>query len=216
MPVLRGVYSCSETDDYVHVSIGDEFAAGAWSTSEPVLRELIGQLIRSKSQAVLLNLSSLSNTNSAVVTAIIRIWKRIVASGGRMVIFAPSEETRRTLHLAGLCGRLDIADDAGDALHQLGLSRAARLTRRETMLLQWISPVAAAAAVVSLVFMLLSLSPADFQPSVVFVLIMSAVIASCGGWLAAVREMGAFRNLSWLVSATGVMTLITAIGQWSV
>ncbi|HIK91093.1 MAG TPA: STAS domain-containing protein [Planctomycetes bacterium] len=216
MPVFRGVFSFSETDDYVHVSIGDAFAEGAWSSLESVLRDLIGQLLQSKSQAVLLNLSSLSNTNSAVVTAIVRIWKRIAAVGGRLVVFAPTEETRGTLQLAGLHGRLAIAEDAGDALHQLGLSRTARLTRRETMLLKWISPIAAAAAVVSLVAMLLSLSPPERQSSILFVLIMSAVIASGGGWLAAVREIGAFRNLSRFVSATGVVTLIAAIGQWSI
>ncbi|GEM_PF-4202242 len=94
MPVFRGVFSFSETDDYVHVSIGDAFAEGAWSSLESVLRDLIGQLLQSKSQAVLLNLSSLSNTNSAVVTAIVRIWKRIVAVGGRLVVFEPTEETR--------------------------------------------------------------------------------------------------------------------------
>ncbi len=216
MPVLRGVYSISETDEYVHVSIGDAFAEGAWPILESVLRDLIGQLLQSKSQSVLLNLSSLSNTNSVVVTAIVRIWKRIVANGGRLVVFAPSEETRRTLHLAGLSRQLDIAEDAADALHQLGLSRTARLTRRETMLLKWISPIAATAAVVLLVAMLLSLSPAGFQPSILFVLVMSAAIAGGGGWLAAAREIGAFRNLSRLASATGVITLIAAIGQSSI
>ena len=216
MAVFRGVYSFSETDDYVHVSIGDAFAEGAWPILESVLRDLIGQLLQSKSQAVLLNLSSLSHTNSAVVTAIIRMWKTIVADGGRLIVFAPSEETRQTLNSAGLSGQLNIAEDAADALHQLGLSRTARLARRETMLLKWVSPVAAAAAVVLLVAMLLSLSPARIQPSILFVLIMSAAIASGGGWLAAVRENGAFRNISRLVSVTGVITLLMAIGQWSI
>ena len=216
MAVFRGVYSFSETDDYAHVSIGDAFAEGAWSTLEHVLGDLIGQLLQSKSQAVLLNLSSLSHTNSSVVTAIIRIWKSTVANGGRLIVFAPSEETRRTLNFAGLSEQLNIAEDATDALHQLGLSRTARLTRRETMLLKWISPVAAAAAVVLLMAMLLSLSPARFQPSILFVLIMSAAIASGGGWLAAARENGAFRNISRLVSATGVITLLTVIGRWSI
>ncbi|MCP4508333.1 MAG: STAS domain-containing protein [Fuerstiella sp.] len=216
MPVFRGVYSFSETDDYVHVSIGDAFAEGAWPTQESVLRELIGQLFQSKSQAVLLNLSSLSNTNSAVVTAIVRIWKSIVATGGRLAVFAPLKETRCTLQLTGLSTRMAISENAGDALHQLGLSRTARLTRRETMLLKCISPIAAAAAVMSLVAMLLSISPPERQPSILFVLVLSAAIASGGGWIAAVREIGGFCNLSRLVSATGVITLLTAIGQWSI
>ena len=216
MPVLNGVCSFDEKDNFVQVNIGDAFAKGQWHTVEPILQHLIGQLMGCRSRTVLLNLSLLSSTNSAIVTAILRIWKRITANGGRFVVLAPSVETRRILSVAGLNGHLSIAKDTGDALHQLGVSSTPMLIGRQTRLLQWVSTVATAASVASLFALFLSLGPMKFQPSILLVPIVSAAIASGVGWFAAAREIGAFRNLSRLVSVTGIITLITAIGQWPI
>ena len=214
VPVLNGVCSFDEKDHFVQVNIGDEFAEGQWCTVEPILWRLISQLPACRSQAVLLNLSSLSSTNSAVVTAILRIWKEITAHDGRFVVLAPSIETRRVLRVAGLNRHLSIATNAGDALQQLGVSGIPPRNGRETRLLQWVSTVATAASVASLLALFLSLGPMHLQPSILFVPILSATIASGVGWFAAAREIGAFRNFSRLLSATGIITLITVIGQW--
>ena len=214
VPTFSGVCSFDEKDDFVQINIGDAFAKGQWQNLEPILQDLVDQLLKCRSRDVLLNLSALSFTRSAVVTAILRIWKGIIASGGRFVVLAPSDETRRILSVAGLNQHLSITENTGDALHALGVSRNARLLRRETKLLQWISPAAAAAAVISLLALMLSQSSTGFQRSILFVLVVSAVMASGGGWLTAGRHIGTFRTLSRLASATGIITLITAIGRW--
>lgn len=216
MPVFGHLCSCHDNQDFVHVTFENEFVTESWSTLEQVLHDLIRQLVQSKSKKILVNLSSLNKTNSAVVTAIVRIWKKIEALGGRTVVLAPSGEARGTFNLAGLSKRLNIVRNGREAMHQLGLSRVARAARRETWLLQWTSPIAAATAMVSASAILLSVCPSDFQPSIVFVMLMSAAIASGGGWLTAARKIGAFRHFSRLVSITGVITAITVIGQWSV
>ena len=216
MQVFRGVCSFGETDEFVLVSIGDVFSHCAWNRLESVVRDLTNKLLQSKSMAIVLDLSSLSHASSSVVAAILRIWKRIVASGGRVVVLAPSERTRGTLDMAGLTTRLPIANDPGGALHLLGLSPTARVKRRETMLLKCVSPLAAVSAVLCFLTMHFTLRPAMWAPSIAFVLITSAVVAGCGGILAATRENGLLRSISTLTAATGFLTLVTAIGQWSV
>lgn len=211
VPTFSGVCSFDEKDDFVQINIGDAFAKGQWQNLEPILQDLVDQLLQCRSRDVLLNLSALSFTRSAVVTAILRIWKGIIASGGRFVVLAPSDETRRILSVAGLNQHLSITKNTGDALHELGVSRNAKLLRRKTKLLQWISP---AAAVISLLALMLSQSSIGFERSILFVLVVSAVMASGGGWLTAGRHIGTFRTLSRLASATGIITLITAIGRW--
>ena len=215
MPHIRGIYSYSETDDFVLVRIGDELASEAWSRVTLVLDELIGQLIRLKSRPILVDLSMLNNTSSAVVAAVVRIWRSIAAIDGRVIVLTPSAEALSTFALAGLVTKITFVEDLGEVYHQLGLSRTARMTRRETSLLKLIAPAAAATAVAALVLVLLSWCPVLYQPSVLFSFIVSAMLACAGGWITAAREAGKIRFLSQLASATGMVALIAAIGHWT-
>ena len=146
------------------------------------------------------------------VTAIIRIWKSVTAEGGRLAVFAPTAVTWSTLKLSGLTAQLTITQNAAEALTLLGVSRAARRRHREALLLNWSSPIAAAIAVISLVLMRFSISPVELEPSIARVMTVSALLASGGGGLAIIREIGAFLSLQGLVSITGLITLLTAYG----
>ena len=215
MPVFRDVCSFCETDGFVLVSLSDSFLRESWNRLESALEDLIDGLRDANSKAILLNLSALQCTSSAVVTATLRIWKQLSSAGNRIVVYAPSEEARTTMRLAGVSKLMTVVSEADDGLDVLGVSRNARDICRETALLKYISPIAAAGAVSSLIAVLLSISPDRFRPLFLFVLITTAMMASYGGWLSAARERGAFRNVSRLVSATGFATLLTAIGLWS-
>jgi anti-anti-sigma regulatory factor len=215
MPHIRGIYSYSETNDFVLVRIGDELTSEAWSRVTSLLDELIGRLVRLKSRAILVDLSMLNNTSSAVVAAVVRIWRRISEIDGRVIVLTSSAEAQSTFALAGLATKITFVEDLGEAYHRLGLSRTARMTRRETSLLKLISPTAAATAVAALVVILLSWCPVLYQPSVLFSFFVSVLLACGGGWITAAREAGKVRFVSQLASATGMVTLIAAIGHWT-
>jgi len=216
MPEIQGLCSVSETDDFVLVRIGDELGNEPWAQVHSVLEDLIPQLLKASSRRVLLDLTTLNQTGSAVVAAVIRIWRKIQEKDGKVVVLAPQLETRTTFAVAGLLTQIDFVREFGEAWDRLGLSRSAKLTRRETNLLKAIAPLAATSAIAALVILLLSLTPVLYRPSILFSFVVSALLACTGGWVAATRDTGGLRHMSRMASAAGVISLLTAISHWAV
>lgn len=215
MPVLHGHCSFSEADDFVHVFISAGFAGGPWHTQEAALQELIDGLSRLRTRAFVLDLSKVASSGSAVITAVVRIWKSVAAGGGRLAVFAPGDQIQSALSVSGLSSRMTVARSAEEALDLLGISSAARIRRREALMLKWSAPVAAAIAIIAMMLTRFSLSPIELERSFALVATICAAIAGGGGGLSAVRDLGALISFQGFVSATGILTLMTAIGSWT-
>ena len=147
MTVSSEVFRFSETDDFAYIRMGDDFANTSWEVQEKLMGDLASRVLISPSSVYLLDLSTLQRTTSVVIAAIIRVWKKVMAKGGNVVLLAPSEETRSILAMNGFGERVTISRDFGDAHKQL--QRFASAGRRGIAFLRWLSPAAALVTVIS-------------------------------------------------------------------
>lgn len=212
MPVLHGLCSFSEADDFVHVFISAAFEGAPWHSQEAALKELTDQLAQLKTRAFILDLSKISGSGSAVMTAIVRIWKSASSDGGHLAVFAPGDSVQAAFDVSGLTRQLSVTRSAAEALTLLGVSREARMKRREALMLKWSAPVAAAIAIIAMMLTRFSLSPVELESSIGVLMTASAAVAGGGGGLSVVRDLGTLTGLPGLVSATGFLTLLSEVG----
>ena len=98
--------------------------------------------------AVLIDLSAPEYIGSLVVAGIVRLWKRVQSAGGNLAIVVRSHDhpVKSVLDAAGLSKVWPIVTNHEDAIHELGLSKEAKVEKRERTMSSLVAPAALFAA----------------------------------------------------------------------
>lgn len=102
--------------------------------------QVVSELANQKNPQCLVDLTALDYMGSAMVASIVRIWKGIEASQGRMVVAVSSLGVREVLRVTGLNRVWTIKNSYDSALHELGFSSQAKIEKRELRLLAFVGP----------------------------------------------------------------------------
>ena len=179
------------------------------STSREQIDSAVNRIDKLGISVCIIDISQLDDVSSDVMTALVRVWKRLSESGGDMALVTRNERSLAVLEAAQLASIWNIADTHDSAADLLGISKAVRLEARERRILVIVAPWAVLTAI--LIIALESIPGIETQavlPGISFLLCGLAV--ACGG-LSTVRETGFRRIASAVVSVVAVL-LATGIG----
>jgi anti-anti-sigma factor len=151
----------------------------------------------------IIDISQLDDLSSDVLTALVRIWKRIRERDGDMVIVTNNQRSLAVLETAQLSSIWNIADTHETACDLLEISPAARIEHRERRITAIVAPWAVLTTI--LIIILESLPGIETQAVLpTIALILSGLGILCGGF-------SAFRESGFLRVASVVLTIMAAL-----
>lgn len=122
------------------VTFPKELCKASLSEIRAAGEQVVSELANQKAPQCLVDLTALDYMGSAMVASIVRIWKGIEASQGRMVVAVSSLGVREVLRVTGLNRVWTIKNSYDSALHELGFSSQAKIEKRELRLLAFVGP----------------------------------------------------------------------------
>jgi anti-anti-sigma factor len=177
-----------------------------WADIERSAAEILTSLETAKASGVIVDLSSLDYLGSAQLTLLVRIWKAIKASGGRMIVLVTAPVVREVINTAGLSTLWEFTDSLADAYQKLGL-RSDGGTRM-TMLLPFVGVVALMGAIAGLCATLFRAGNLDARLSLLLQLGFSGVALAVGVWMV-IRGTGMRKKFGIaMVAASLILTVL--------
>lgn len=113
-------YYFEQGNGYSVITLTPQLNDAQWSDIEKVGSDLLDQLKNQKSNAFIVDLSSLSYMGSAMVALIVRLWKSVKDEKGRMVVVNREKLVYEVLELAGLHKIWTIVETREEAIRKLG------------------------------------------------------------------------------------------------
>ncbi len=114
-------YYFEQGNGYSVISLTPQLNDAQWNDIEKVGADLLEQLGGSKSPVFIVDLSSLNYMGSAMVALIVRLWKSVKDSKGRMVVVNREKLVYEVLELAGLHKIWVIVETREEAMKNLGV-----------------------------------------------------------------------------------------------
>ncbi len=145
-------YRFESADGYSVITLMPGMNDAGWSDIEAIGDNLLKKLAEADRPAFLVDLTLLSFMGSAVVALIVRLWKSINASNGKMVVHNTDPMVLEVLEIAGLTTVWTVVTDRDDAVRALGKKPAADRGKGFLTLLFAIVAFASEAVIVSLLF----------------------------------------------------------------
>lgn len=199
----HGFFCFVSGDDHLLILVRPEVN----STSREQIDSAVNRIDKLGISTCIVDVSQLEDLSSDVITALVRVWKRISQSGGDMVLVTGNERSLAILETAQLVLIWNIADTHDSAADLLGISKAARLEDRERRILVIVAPWAVLTAI--LIIVLESIPGIETQAVLPGIsLLLCALAVACGG-ISTVRETGFGRIASAVLS---VVALLLATG----
>lgn len=212
-PVTQG-YRLEMARSHAVLRLDPEMGSAAWGDIDRVGNELISSVNGQGSQAWLIDLSRLEYMGSALVALVVRVWKAVQSSGGRVVVVCGSGMPEEVLRLAGLDKVWTITETYEDGLRKLGVSASGALARTGPGAgFPLLAVLAAACAVVAGIAVALVLSGSAVNRDLL-------VAGLYGGSVAAVvlGAVSVFKEQSWgrwLGGAMAVAGIALAVAGYS-
>lgn len=120
-PVTQG-YRLEMARSHAVLRLEPEMGSAAWGDIDRVGNELIEKVNGQSSPAWLIDLSSLEYMGSALVALVVRVWKAVHNSGGKVVVVCGGGMPQEVLRLAGLDKVWTISTTYEDGLRKLGVT----------------------------------------------------------------------------------------------
>lgn len=117
-------YYFEQGNGYSVITLTPQLNDAQWSDIEKVGSDLLEQLKNQKSNAFIVDLSSLNYMGSAMVALIVRLWKSVKDEKGRMVVVNREKLVYEVLELAGLHKIWTIVETREEAIRKLGFRPA--------------------------------------------------------------------------------------------
>lgn len=117
-----------------------------WHAIEQTGAQVISELETIEPPILLIDLTELDYMGSSAVALLVRIWKLIKGRDGKVAVVNRNNVIQDMLKIAGLTKLWDVVPRREEAMHLLGVSEQAKITKRETRLLTIVGPMALLAA----------------------------------------------------------------------
>ncbi|MFO0941447.1 MAG: STAS domain-containing protein [Pirellulales bacterium] len=131
---------CLIRDGYSVVTFPKELSRAHLNEIREAGDQVVAELASQKAPQCIVDLTNLDHVGSSMVASIVRIWKAIEASQGRMIVAASSIGVREVLRVTGLNNVWTIKSSYDQAVHELGFSPQAKIVKRELRLLAFVGP----------------------------------------------------------------------------
>jgi anti-anti-sigma factor len=180
-----------------------------WGEIERIGNEVLKDLEPVNTPHLIVDLSELDYIGSAMVALVVRIWKLVKSKKARMVVVNKNPMVLEVFKIAKLNEVWEIVEFREDALDLLGISQAAKIERRESNALMFVSLLAALASASALAVDLTN-------PGVLVDPFRSILVFACSGigvvmgLLFAVRSQGGRKAVGFLATLVSVGVLIAA------
>ncbi|MBM4076293.1 MAG: STAS domain-containing protein, partial [Planctomycetes bacterium] len=113
-------YQFERLDNYTLLTLHPLINDGQWGNVSQVGTEILNRLSAMQKPALVVDLTPLDYMGSAQVALLVRIWKALKESGGKMSVQCPGETAKNVLTTAGLSSVWKIVDDRSAALAAIG------------------------------------------------------------------------------------------------
>lgn len=201
---------CSHRDGYSVVTFPKDICKAHLAEIRETGEQVIAELANVRAPQCVVDLTGLDYISSSVVAAIVRIWKTIDSSQGRMVLAAPSSGVREVLRVTGLNQVWSIESSYDSALHELGFSVQAQNSKRELRLLAFVGPATLLLGGIATAFSRIPRLAAFSSPQDLIALsLMGLSVATAGisvfrehswrRWLSVIVFLAATPMLGWLI-----------------
>lgn len=180
-----------------------------WGEIEQIGNDVLKSLEPVNTPHLIVDLSDLDYIGSAMVALVVRIWKLVKAKKARMVVVNKNAMVLEVFKISKLNEVWEIVEFREDALGLLGVSKEAKIERRESNALMFVSLLAAIASGAALAVDLtqpgMLVDPA--RPILIFACSGIGVVM---GLLFAVRSQGGRKAVGFLTTLVSLGVLIAA------
>lgn len=177
---------------YTRLTLSADLNAFHWEDLQRSAAEILTEFEKSKPKAVIVDLSLLNYLGSAQLTVLVRIWKVLKGTNGRMIVELKGPVVREVLKTAGLLNVWEFAESRPAAFQLLGLQPDGRT--KLPLVLPLIGMVALVAALAALCLSIWRTGIIDARTALILQLSCSALALGAGLWTA-IRGSGVHRGL---------------------
>lgn len=195
--------------EFASVRLNSVLMEMPWSEVEAATSGVIAQLDELEVSNLMIDLSSMSIINSALVAALVRMWKNVRERGGQMSVVCSNEDVEGVLATAGLAKLWNIVGSREEGVYELGVSSGAKVEQRERAILANTAVPCAVLAAAAMVPVLMNSDEQvlgfEFKFQLAAILLGAAGLAI--GILSILKEQGFRRKVSVVAVAVSVVVL---------
>ncbi len=184
-----------------------------WSDIERIGDEVLRDLETIKTPNLIVDLSELDYIGSAMVALVVRIWKKVKAKEGRLVVVNRNPLVLEVFKISKLDNVWTIVEYREDALYELGVSKEAETQRRNAAALLWAAALAALAALVGAGGLAMHLAKPGVldYPLIQIVAFGGSAIGVLLGLLLLIKGEGGRRALGFFAAVLSLAVFVIAI-----
>lgn len=191
-------YRFEDADGYSVLSLYPLINDGNWGNVSQVGAEILNRLEATKSPALVVDLSPLDYMGSAQVALLVRVWKSLKKTEGRMAVQCPGQMVGEVLSTAGLKSLWEIVETREEAVASLGFQSRAEQGQHFWCPILAIALLVAAGIVVGLV------TSGTRDVAMIWTAIGLGVASALIGGLTILLQQGGWRAVGGVVSLAGI------------